>query len=204
MRTFFLLLMLATLIGCGGAESLSMAPGCEVTAVEGGYRVDCPGQGPVTLMHGRDGSDGEDGANGNDGSNGHAALIAQLPAGDACDDGGVTLLTALDTNDNLVLDSEDSNLQSATICNGAGGNVSPFSPVGLVDPCGTAPGIHNEVFFRLENRSLVASFSDNASGANTRFALLSPGTYVTTDGDQCVFTIDENFDVVNESHQSGD
>ena len=61
MKTFILMLMLAALMGCSGTESLSMAPGCEVTPVTGGFRVERPDQGPVTLMNGRDGQNGEDG-----------------------------------------------------------------------------------------------------------------------------------------------
>lgn len=59
----------------------------------------------------------------------------------------------------------------------------------LVDPCGDTPGKYDEVFFRLSSGKIVASFSDSASGLNTRFAELMPGTYSTTDGTGCVFSV---------------
>lgn len=76
-----------------------------------------------------------------------------------------------------------------------------FTIVGIVDPCGDAPGIHDEVFLRLADNSLLASFSDNASGTNTRFVVIPAGNYQTTDGDNCTFTIDSGFNIVNENHQ---
>lgn len=186
--------LLVTVVGCGTAETLSLSPGCAVTEVAGGFRVECPGRAPFVLENGRDGKDGADG------KSGHAAVVAQLPAGDACPAGGIVLLTAVDTNDNLALDAGDAHWQSATLCSGLPAPASPFTPVAIVDPCGPAPGVLDEVFFRLGNGRLVASYSDDAQGMNTRFALLEPGTYVTTDGDQCVFTVDASDAVVNESH----
>jgi hypothetical protein len=58
----------------------------------------------------------------------------------------------------------------------------------IVDPCGNGPG-YDEVFFRTSTGMLIASFSDNASGLNTRFAELVPGNYTTTDGTGCNFTV---------------
>lgn len=58
----------------------------------------------------------------------------------------------------------------------------------IVDPCGNGPG-YDEVFFRTSSGMLIASFSDNASGLNTRFAELAPGNYSTTDGTGCNFTV---------------
>lgn len=75
-----------------------------------------------------------------------------------------------------------------------------FSIVGIVDPCGDAPGIHDEVFLRLADNSLLASFSDNMDGTNTRFVVIDPGSYQTTDGDNCSFTIDAGFNIINENH----
>ena len=230
MKTWLLfgwLLVVAILAGCSDTDALSVEAGCTVTTVPEGYRVDCPGQEPMLVANGkdgedgvdgrdgangadgrdgvdgRDGADGQDGSNGQDGrdgSNGHSAVVAQLPAGEACAAGGIILLTAIDTNDNLVVDASDAQLQSATLCNGASAPVSPLSPVAIVDPCGSAPGILDEVFLRLANQRLVASFSDDVGGTNTRFAMLEPGSYITTDGDLCRFTVNASYAIVNESH----
>ncbi len=75
-----------------------------------------------------------------------------------------------------------------------------FIPVGLVDPCGDKSGVYDEVFIRMANNTLVASFSNNANGDYTRLSVLVPGTYITTDGDNCTFTVSEEYDIVNESH----
>ena len=99
---------------------------------------------------------------------------------------------AQDTNRNNLFDLTDGSIMSTTICNGVDGDDAPataFTPVALLDPCGDAPGRYDEVFLKLSNGTILASFSDNVSGLNTRFSVLTPGTYQTTDGDNCVFTI---------------
>lgn len=86
---------------------------------------------------------------------------------------------------------------------GRAGEAAPptaYTVVGIVDPCGDASGIFDEVFLRLENGTLVASFSDNASGSNTRFSILVPGSYITTDGSHCYFTIDNQLQLINEHY----
>lgn len=87
--------------------------------------------------------------------------------------------------------------------NGTPGVSAPptdFTPVGIEDPCGDAPDIYDEVFLRLANGTLLASFSDDANGDNTRFSILDPGTYTTTDGDNCTFTVTSSYAIINESH----
>lgn len=76
---------------------------------------------------------------------------------------------------------------------------TPYTPVALINPCGDAPGIADEVFILLANGQLIASFSQSANGDNTRFAVLSPGNYVTTDGDNCSFTLSSDGSITNES-----
>lgn len=75
---------------------------------------------------------------------------------------------------------------------GAQGNPGPVSTygiVGLVDPCGDAPGITDEVFLLLADGTLVWSFSDNINGYNTRLAVAYDGAFQTTDGSNCSFTV---------------
>ncbi len=66
----------------------------------------------------------------------------------------------------------------------------------VIDPCGDAPGLYDEVILRLANGQLLSSFSDNASGKNTRFSILTAGTYKTTDGSNCIFTVTAEGDVL--------
>jgi hypothetical protein len=71
--------------------------------------------------------------------------------------------------------------------------------VSIVDPCGTKPGYYNEVLLKLSNGQLLSSFSDNANGLNTHFAVLPDGNYATTDGTNCQFTV-LNGSVTNEHY----
>lgn len=72
---------------------------------------------------------------------------------------------------------------------GEDAEVPPYAVVSIIDPCGDAPDIYDEVLLKLANGQFLASFSDNANGKNTRFALVPVGTYQTTDGSNCTFTI---------------
>lgn len=73
--------------------------------------------------------------------------------------------------------------------NGADAPLNNTDIVEIVDPCGDALGIYDEIFLRMRDGRLVASFSANASGALTRFTILVAGSYQTTDGSGCNFTV---------------
>jgi hypothetical protein len=64
-----------------------------------------------------------------------------------------------------------------------------YSVVSIFDPCGASGG-YDEVILKLGNGKYIASFSDNASGNNTRLVMLAAGgSYITTDGTNCHFTL---------------
>lgn len=178
-----------------------------------------PGPKGETGESGQKGDTGNSGSNGNDGTNGLNSLVTTIGTS-SCSNGGITLLMGLDLDSNLDL-SPTEVTSSAEVCNGLNGvngqdgsdgvdgvdgtnglDAPPtaFTPVGLVDPCGDAPNTYDEVFLRLSNGTLLASFSQNASGLNTRFSVLVPGSYSTTDGDNCTFSVDNNGVVYNENH----
>lgn len=71
--------------------------------------------------------------------------------------------------------------------------------VSIKDPCGPQ-GSYNEVFLLLSTGRYLASFSDNASGQNTRFAVLTDGNFVTTDGTHCYFTVSNSGTVISNEH----
>jgi hypothetical protein len=48
---------------------------------------------------------------------------------------------------------------------------------------------YDEVFLRLSTGVILASFSDNANGLNTRFSVLTAGSYQTTDATGCRFNV---------------
>jgi len=59
----------------------------------------------------------------------------------------------------------------------------------LIDPCGNGAG-YDEIFLRTSTGKIIASFSDSASGLNTRFSeLIAGGPYATTDGTGCTFSV---------------
>ncbi len=82
--------------------------------------------------------------------------------------------------------------------------ISPVLPsssvVAVIDPCGDSPGRVDEVILRLADNSLLSLFADSSSGTNPRLGILTPGTYQTTDGSGCRFTVDSQLSIVNEHH----
>lgn len=59
----------------------------------------------------------------------------------------------------------------------------------IVDPCGDAPGVIDEVLLILSDGQVLVSLSDQSNGKNTRLSILSSGAYVTTDGSSCNFVL---------------
>lgn len=72
---------------------------------------------------------------------------------------------------------------------GPAGPTGAYNIVSIVDPCGDSPSVVDEVLLILANGQVLVSFSANANGDNTRFALLPYGSYLTTDGSACYFTL---------------
>lgn len=67
--------------------------------------------------------------------------------------------------------------------------------VSIIDPCGDAVNVHDEVLLKLSDGKILASFSDTTAGKNTRFSVLTQGSYVTTDGSNCSFSVDASGNV---------
>lgn len=144
-----------------------------------------------------DGQNGSIGASGPAGSNGHSMQYSVLTAASqVCPAGGSTLLMALDIHDRGYYSPTDPNQQQMTICNGQNGTnaqTPSYSPMDAILPCGNTVS-YKEVLLRLNNGQVLAAFSDNASGLNTRLALLSDGTYLNTDGSGCTFSLTSSSD----------
>jgi hypothetical protein len=106
-----------------------------------------------------------------------------------CQDGGYTLMFLLDTNDNGEAElGEDRLLQTLQLCHGQPA-AAPVPVIEVFVPCPEIPGLYREVILILSDGTMLASFSDNADGKNTRLSVLPPGTYKTTDGRNCIFTV---------------
>lgn len=82
--------------------------------------------------------------------------------------------------------------QMVVVENGDTGPTGANSVLEVIDPCGNTSNIYDEVILRLSTGQLLASFSDNSNGKNTRFVILTQGNYVTTDGSNCHFSVDAN------------
>lgn len=140
----------------------------------------CGRRNHYTTIQGQQGPQGEKGDKGDDGAGCTAITVAPSSL---YPNGGVAILCGTD---------------SVVVKNGAPGATGPAGQNGvdaivqIIDPCGDAPGIYDEVILKLATGVLLASFSDNANGNNTRFSVLTPGNYTTTDGSNCHFTVNTN------------
>lgn len=65
---------------------------------------------------------------------------------------------------------------------------NPNSIVEFIDPCGPTPNSYDEVLVRLYSGAIAAVYYDH-SGKKAFLAILSPGSYVTTDYQACQFTV---------------
>lgn len=72
---------------------------------------------------------------------------------------------------------------------GADGQDGQDAILEVIDPCGDAAGVIDEILIRLTDGRVLCSFSANANGQNTRLSVLPAGSYVTTDGSNCHFTV---------------
>lgn len=169
----------------------------------------------ATGATGSQGIQGEKGDTGEAGANGHSAIVSQAPADSlVCTNGGVLISMGVDLNDNSTMEPTEVK-QVATLCNGLNGSdgtngqdgedgedgqdavISQFAPIDLVNFCGNSSLAWSEVGFRLANGTIVASFSENANGKNTRWTVIRPGSYITTDGYGCNFTVTVSGQIVN-------
>lgn len=202
---------LIALVTVSCSRQADMGRNCVVKRESDGARISCPNVDSILIKDGIDGAPGSTGPAGENGSDGRSTVFTVLPVAPTCPNGGSTILMGYDADGDNLFSIADDDIQSGEICNGvAGANGSngqdapptPFTPVGLVNPCGDAPGVYDEVFIQLSSGTLLASFSDNIEGRNTRFAVITPGTYMTTDGDNCTFTVNSSNGIINESHQN--
>jgi chromosome segregation ATPase len=133
-----------------------------------------------------------------------AATVAALQSGQSVNSTAVTTLVnqisdsqinimALTHNVSSLQSQINSSLVQIAVLQGYQNIVS------IKDPCG-AQGSYNEVFLKLSSGHYLASFSDNANGLNTRFTQLTDGTFQTTDGTSCNFTVSGNGTVISNEH----
>lgn len=113
------------------------------------------------------------------------------------DSSNVTQITALQNSITAI--NITNNVQNTTLINLQTTNINILTQlavlqgynniVAILDPCGDKPGVFDEVFVQLADGRILSSFSDNAAGNNTRFSVLTPGNFITTDNSSCKFSV---------------
>ena len=135
---------------------------------------------------------GTNGVNGQNGANGLSAYDIWLAAGN---EGSLTdYLNSLVGAIGATGATGATGPQGPQGLQGPAGVPSAFDIVALIYPCGNNVS-YKEVLLRLQNGTILASFSDNENGKDTRLAVLSAGDYVDTDDSNCHFHVDGNGNV---------
>jgi septal ring factor EnvC (AmiA/AmiB activator) len=118
----------------------------------------------------------------------HAALQAQITALQNQAASVQTQITSTSSNLTVVQNQVNQNVAQIAVLNG-------FTHVTeIIDVCGDHPTKFDEVLLRIYRPStnsyaILASFSDNANGLNTRFSIVPQGSFGTTDGTGCSFQV---------------
>lgn len=158
--------------------ALLILSGCHNYSANVGEVLGCTLAGNGCDSRGADGVNGVDGADGADGS---SCSVSTVSAGPVAPNGGAQVLCENGTSALI--------LNGANGADGASAPATPYMIAKIVTPCPSVPGSNKEVLLVLQNRSILASVSEQSNGKNTRLALLGYGTYSTTDGRSCSFTI---------------
>jgi len=160
----------------------------------------------ISQLQGADGTPGQSivGPKGETGMDGRTSLInTERVSSPMCSPAMGTLVqVGLDVNDNNLLDWQEVSSVDM-ICDGKDGSDSPptqYTFTGVLDPCGDATGIVDEILFKMANGQILCSFSNNTGGDFTRLAILVAGDYVTTDRSGCFFTVTEDNKIINEHY----
>lgn len=166
MKQLILASVFLTLVGCENNAQVT----CVVTQNANSATVTCPNGSTATIDNGTPGPQGQPGQNGTSSS------ISVSPASPTeCPNGGQDIVV---TNGGVVS-------APYTVCNG----VNPVSPVQLIAPCTMASSPWKEELVCLSNGEVLADFSDDASGLNTRLSLIPTGSYIDTDDSGCQFNV---------------
>jgi hypothetical protein len=135
------------------------------------------------------------GMNGSNGQDGTSCSVAQVSSGDAVLPNGGAIVTC-GSGSVLISNGED----GLDGIDGQNATPNSYDIVDILNPCGESPQVYDEVFLKLRNGQILWLLVDNVNGKNARLSLAQAGTWMTTDGDQCVFTLTSDGRIINENH----
>lgn len=147
------------------------------------------------MMFNCDGVAGADGVDGQAGSDGQTGATGETGAAGADGVAGVDGADGVNGVDGQDGVDGQAGVDGAPGQDGADGQdaqLPEFVIVEVIDPCGDAPGIFDEVLLRMKNGQLLAHFASNQLQFIT---VLVPGNYVTTDGSSCHFSVDAQMEI---------
>lgn len=176
--------------GTSGKDGVN-GTSCSTEQMVGGALITCTDGTQSVLLDGVAGSNGQDGNQGPAGDTGAQGAQGQPgtqgPQGDKGDKG--------DAGEQGPAGQDGA--QGAQGTQGTPGEQGPAAPTPeyqvteIIDPCGDQSQF-DEVLLRMANRQLIAHY---ASGVTQFLTIVGPGSYVTTDGTNCYFTIDSDLNV---------
>ena len=132
------------------------------------------------------GAAGHNGTNGTNGTNGHDGATGATGAT------GAQGVAGRDGTNGTNGNNGNSGTNGTNGTNGVNGGTVSFNLVQAIMPCGANSSPWKEVLLGLQGGQILSSFSETASGQNTRFSFIPNGTYQDTDSSGCQFTVTGN------------
>lgn len=143
----------------------------------------------LIIMSGCAGPKGENGVDGRDGIDGTSCTVTATNTGSivSCNDGTYAFINNGTNGIDGINGTNGTNGLDGL--NGVDGNDSIIQ---IIDPCGNSLSVIDEVLLKLSDGSYLVYFTNNVNGDYGRRAILPPGSYTTTDGQNCHFIITNN------------
>lgn len=140
---------------------------------------------------GQDGQDGSDGSDGEDGQDGSSCSAIQMSNGVlvSCSNGTQGFVAnGQDGQDGEDGEDGEDGQDGTNGTNGTNGQNGSDGVIEVINPCGVQ-GQFEELLFRLSDGKVYALYFGSG---NAFLTWLSPGSYVTTDGKNCHFSVNSS------------
>lgn len=142
--------------------------GCSIVQTETGADVTC-GDSTVNIANGTDGNPGADGSS-----------CSAITMGD---------------NTKYVVCTDGSSFQVFDGINGTNGTNGQDGIIAIIDPCGKQSNT-DEIFLKLSTGQIIAVYADQGA-SKIHLVELVEGSWVTTDGTKCYFSVNSEGDIYN-------